>query len=189
MLLNKIKNKLKFFLKKKKINTPERIFFENKFIDSLKESTIRNALFVGIGPYTYHYTQLFNKVNIDYHSLDKRPESMLWAFNKEKHKILDINKNLDNEYDFKFDLIVFMGMIGYGINNEEELLISIENLTNIINDDGSLLVAYESKFNIDVEKTIKQISGLELNDFLSFDKKTILDDDYYRFYFYKKQLL
>jgi len=185
-MLDKTLDKIKFYIRRKKIYSPERIFFENIFISSLIKSNINNVLFVGIGPYTYHYSKLFKKVNIDFYSLDYRNESMLWAFDKSKHKILDVKKVTSKDYGFKFDLIIVMGMIGYGINNEKDLFDSTKSLKKILNDKGILMIAYESKFGIKVEEVLGGIKDIELNDFLEFNKKTIIQDDLYRFYFYKK---
>ena len=162
------------------------MFFENIFISTLSKSNINTVLFVGIGPYTYHYSKLFKKVNVDFYSLDIREESMLWVYNKSKHKILDIRKIASKDYNFKFDLIIFMGMIGYGINNEKDLSDSIKSIKKLLNDKGSLLIGYESKFGIEVEEVLDGIKDIDLNNFLEFNKKTIIQDDIYRFYFYKK---
>ena len=182
-----LKNKIKFYLKKKKIKSSERVFFEKTFINSLNKKNISNVLFLGIGPYTYHYPKLFKEINIDFYSLDKRKESMLWAYNKSMHKIFDVRDDMSNEYNFKFDLIIFMGMIGYGINDKKDLLKSIYNLKNILNNKGCLLIAYESKFGINVEEILNKINDIELKSCYGFNDKVILDDDFYRFYFYKKK--
>ena len=63
-------------------------------------------------------SNLFSESGVDFYSIDKRSESNLWASNKSRHQILDIRKNIESYFNFKFDLVVFMGMIGYGINNE-----------------------------------------------------------------------
>jgi len=187
MIFNFLRNKIKFFLKKKKIKSSERIFFEKTFISSLNKKNISNVLFLGIGPYTYHYSELFKKVSIDFYSLDNRKETMLWAYDKSMHKIFDVRDDMSDEYNFKFDLIVFMGMVGYGINDKADLLKSITNLKNILNDQGCLLIAYESKFGINVEESLNEIDDIELRNYLGFDKKIIIDDDFYRFYFYRKK--
>ncbi len=63
---------------------------------------------------------------------------------------------------------------------------AILSLADVLNDDGCFLVALESKFGIDVDSIIADSKIFTEGNNYDLRNKIFLENDFYRFYFYKK---
>ena len=79
-----------------------------------------------------------------------------------------------------------MGLVGYGVNNSDDLKKAILSTADVLNDGGCFLVAYESKFGIDVDRIVVDSKIYNEGNNYGLRNKIILENDFYRFYFYKK---
>lgn len=185
---NLVKNKLKVFLKKKTINSPERIYFENIIIPVLGLNKVENVLFIGVGPYNWHYQSLFNLQGINYFTVDFREEASIWGA-KGRHKCINI---LDDEFNpfpsVKFNIIILIGVIGYGINNQNDLIKTLNNFNKLFtNEESRLLIACEDKFKLIPSDIIIQ-NNIKFKLVNSFGFNSIIEIPHfdYKFYFFKK---
>jgi hypothetical protein len=187
-LFNNIKNKLKVILKKKKSNSPERNYFEKIIIPALGLHQIKNVLFVGVGPYTWHYQKLFNSQGINLYTVDVREEASIWGV-KGKHKCVNVlNSDFNPFPEIEFDLIILIGVIGYGINIQNDVIVAFNNFLKIlINKNSKFLVACEDKFNLIPNKIINENNiNLKLINSFGFNSIIEIPQNDYKFYFFKK---
>lgn len=151
-LVNTLKRSLKIMIKARPIDDPARRYFEKTLIPKLGASGINNVLFVGVGPYTWHYSKLFKAEGISFITLDLRPEAAIWG-SPEGHITCDIQDVSKHAGDMRFDLVILMGVIGYGVNDPETARNMLTAATSLLNSDGRILVACESRFGIDPIET------------------------------------
>ena len=147
MTLN-VLNSLKIALKAKPIHSKERLYFEHVLIPSFGIFNVNRALFGGVGPYTWHYDRLFRQAGVELHTIDRRKEASLWGA-KGRHVTGDL---LELESLFpttNFDIIIMMGLIGYGLNDENQVRNVLTVATSKLAEHGHLLVACEDRFGID----------------------------------------
>jgi len=143
-----IRSMAKVMLKARKIYSDERLFFENVMIPAFGLFNVRNILFVGVAPYTWHYSKLFKRNGIVMHSLDCRPEAAVWGA-KGNHVTGDVLNVRSLLGDVKFDLVILMGVIGYGLNKPDDIRDTYDAVSDVLADDGRILMACESKFGLD----------------------------------------
>lgn len=147
MTLNML-NSLKIILKAKPIHSKERFYFENVLIPSFGIFNVERALFGGVGPYTWHYDRLFREAGIELHTIDRRKEAALWGASG-RHATGDLLELETLFPTIEFDIIILMGLIGYGLNDEDQLRDVLTTATSKLTAQGRLLVACEDRFGID----------------------------------------
>jgi hypothetical protein len=181
--LKTIKRRLKILLKARRINDPARNYFERFLIPRLGASRVRDVLFVGVGPYTWHYSELFRKQGVNYITLDRRPEAITWG-SPAGHITCDIQDVKNHIEDMPFDLIIIMGVIGYGVNDPETAKNMLSAATKLLKPRGRILVACESRFGIDPVKVGHDCpTRLVTTSSYGLDGMVKLPDYDYGFYF------
>ncbi len=115
--------------------------------------------------------------------LDRRPEAAVWGV-PDNHVVGDITE-IDNPlFETKFDVIILMGVIGYGVNTLSQVAAMLESASNLILPGGTVLIACESRFGLDPLK-ISETEGSKLRGSPSFcfPVSVSLPDFDYGFYF------
>lgn len=157
-------------------------------IPALGLHQIKNVLFVGVGPYTWHYQKLFNSQGINLYTVDVREEASIWGV-KGKHKCVNVlNSDFNPFPEIEFDLIILIGVIGYGINIQNDVIVAFNNFLKIlINKNSKFLVACEDKFNLIPNKIINENNiNLKLINSFGFNSIIEIPQNDYKFFFLKK---
>jgi hypothetical protein len=121
-----------------------------------------NVLFIGVADYTFkYYTNVFH----DYVTLDYNIK-IAYKYGS-KIPICDSILNINKYYNSKnFDFIIFNGVIGYGLNNLEEIILTIQNLNNLLKTNGTFICGYNKNNHMlnyeDLENYLKEFKNCNL---------------------------
>lgn len=118
---------------------PDRVILEKTIIPNLvAKDDIKKVLFVGCDWYTASYYTLFQQE--EYWTIDPDPEKAKHATNKH---IIDCLENISSHFSKEyFDLIICNGVLGFGINNIEQMEQAFTQCFNCLRDDGILVVGW-----------------------------------------------
>ena len=97
-MFKNLKNSIKYYLTRRKLNSTERLYFENDLILIFGANSTKKVLFVGIALFTHHYPNLFSKFAIEFYSIYTRPEASLWTKYPYNHKTLDVTSNISQYF-------------------------------------------------------------------------------------------
>lgn len=149
---------LKIMLRARPIKSPERLFFEQVIIPAFGMYGVKRVLFVGVAPYTWHYGRLFRRQDIELWTIDVRPDAAVWGA-RNRHIVGDISNSGKVLSGGGFDLVIMMGIIGYGLNDVRQVRCALEQTSALLSPLGRILIACEDKFNLDPVAIAKTIPG------------------------------
>ena len=131
--LIRIKN-FKLFL-----NSPDRLVLENTIIPYFtNRDDIQRILFVGCEWYTKSYSSFFP--GKEYWTIEVNPKYQIFG---SKNHIIDKLQNLDAYIDHNFfDLIVYNGVFGWGINTREDTEQSFQQCFKCLRAGGVLIFGW-----------------------------------------------
>ncbi|WP_017651398.1 hypothetical protein [Fortiea contorta] len=122
-----------------RLDSPDRLILENTIIPYfISENKLSRVLFVGCGWYTKSYSSLFK--NQEYWTIEIDPNKKIYG---SKNHIIDGLQNLGKyiENDF-FDLIIYNGVFGWGINSREDTEESFKQCFNCLRQGGILVFGW-----------------------------------------------
>lgn len=106
----------------------------------IKEFKPENILDVGRTEAQQHYNEFFTGKN--FWTIDIDPENK--EFGAKNHVVDDV-KNLSNHVNEEtFDLIIFNGVIGWGLNHKEDVRKGIEEIHKALKKGGLLIVGWNN---------------------------------------------
>lgn len=182
----KIIHLIKRLTRARPIISPVRTYFERVIIPVLGLYKVHSALFIGVGPYTYHYPKLFRNEGIELWTVDMRKDAEVWGANKH-HFTDDICSDNSKLMDYKFDLVILMGVIGYGLNDQPNVEKALDSISKLVEHGGHILVACEKKFGIDPLNIVKENKiDIKIDGSYCFKPTVNLPNIDYDFHFFKK---
>lgn len=103
-------------------------------------SDCRRILFVGCEWYTKHYEKIF--ANQEYWTIEIDPQ--LKEYGAENH-VIDALQNLDSHFELNyFDLIVYNGVFGWGIDTQQAADIAFEKCFQALRPGGTLVFGWNN---------------------------------------------
>jgi SAM-dependent methyltransferase len=163
--MNRIEKYARIFLRELllKWRNPGRYIIERKIFPNIKN---KKVLLVGCAKYTYFYP-------------DRLKDNELWSidFDKEvaqygakRHIIGDVSQ-VDKYYekDF-FDVILFFGIFGFGLNDAKNGERAMENCYKILKKGGKMIIMWNDaeKYNPVVPEKLKGFSKFKRENFLNY---------------------
>lgn len=136
----KIELELKFIVGYKiRKYTHDRIIFEQSIIPFfVSKDDFRKILFVGCDWYTLHYKEFFKTKEYWTIDIDKTKR----RFGSNKH-IVDSLNNISRYFEENyFDLIIVNGVIGWGLNNREDIEESLDKCFRYLRKEGVLVIGW-----------------------------------------------
>ena len=124
------------------LRTPDRMFLEQQIIAKLLGAPdVGRVLFAGVEIYTWHYKYLL--AGKDLHTIDW-DGSKKWYGNAKSHIVGSV---CDLERFFaprQFDVIVFNGLIGYGLDSAPEVDRALTAAHAVLRDGGMLIIGWNN---------------------------------------------
>jgi SAM-dependent methyltransferase len=125
----------------KRLNSEQRIYFDNYLIPKYVKNDL-NILFIGIAWYNKWIFKKYKKTN--WVTIDPSPESQ--KFGAQNHTIGNFPNDIKTSlYKEKFDIIIFNGVYGWGINCEDTFKKSIKKMYETLKPNGLVLFGYNTE--------------------------------------------
>lgn len=122
-----------------------------------KEIQPKQILSIGVGPYTTYYPRLFPKAQ--FKTIDLDPSAAQWA-SPGNHTIADATKINDLWQRGTFDLVLFNGVYGWGMNSQKQLTETLDCISILLKPNGFLLFGWNktpATDPIDIENNLREI--------------------------------
>jgi CelD/BcsL family acetyltransferase involved in cellulose biosynthesis/SAM-dependent methyltransferase len=110
---------------------------------AITSSTLRRVLFVGCKAYTARYGRNFAHAGIEYWTTDIAPEAAIWG-EEGHHIVCDIAKIDEACPAESFDAVLLNGVLGDGVDDENEMNRAITAIAHILRPNGVLLIGWNS---------------------------------------------
>ena len=121
----------------------DRQYMTGKILPALASSKARRILFVGCKAYTARYGKRLTHAGIEYWTTDIAPAAAIWG-EKDHHIVCDIAKIDDLSPPESFDVVLFNGVIGDGVDKEDDMNRAITAIARILRPNGTLLIGWNS---------------------------------------------
>ncbi len=141
MPLPPLKALLRAFKDRRIRRLPSRIFLETVAIPALAEAGRRRMLFVGTRSYNRPAYERCKAEGIAVWSIDMDAAAAAYGA-PDGHFVGNICDIATLAGDRRFDVIVFNGVLGWGLNNAPEALSAVKAMKNIVAPGGLLLVGW-----------------------------------------------
>jgi SAM-dependent methyltransferase len=121
----------------------DRRYLAEVIFPALAASNFRRVLFVGCKAYTAHYGTQLARAGMDYWTTDIEPAAAIWG-EKHRHIVSDIAK-IDNACPPEsFDAVLLNGVLGEGVDEEDEMNRAVEAIAHILLPNGILLIGWNT---------------------------------------------
>jgi hypothetical protein len=121
----------------------DRQYMTEKILPALASSQARRILFVGCKAYTARYGKRLTHAGIEYWTTDIAPAAAIWG-EKDHHIVCDIAKIGDLFPPESFEVVLFNGVIGDGVDKEDDMNRAITAIAWILRPNGTLLIGWNS---------------------------------------------
>src|SRR5260370_3654424 len=121
----------------------DRRYMSENILPALETARMGRVLFVGCKPYTARYGRRLTVAGIDYWTTDVDPAAAMWG-EKDHHIVGDIAKIDDFSSPELFDVVLFNGVIGDGVDKEDHMNRAITAIARILRPNGTLLIGWNS---------------------------------------------
>jgi len=124
-----------------RIEAPDREELEQRILPWLaSHEGVRRVLFVGVGPYTKHYEQLFR--GSEYWTIDV--DRSRRRFGAGRRHVVGSIVELDRWFaNGTFDLVVANGILGFGLDDRHEIEAAFAQVRRALRDGGLLLLGWD----------------------------------------------
>jgi len=113
-------------------------------LPALVLSKVKRVLFVGCREYTALYGKRLAPAGIDYWTTDIDPAVAIWG-EKGHHIVCDIGKIDDVCPAESFDAVLLNGVLGHGVDQEDEMNRAVKAIAHILRANGILLIGWNSE--------------------------------------------
>lgn len=127
---------------------PDRLHLQQTLIPLLAERQARQVLFVGVRSYTRPYAQLFAQQGMTLWTCDIDPVVARHGA-PSRHRTLDICKVNPGDFPVQFDAIVLSGVVGWGVNEPDQINGLATRLHALLGDGRTLVLGWNTDRSID----------------------------------------
>lgn len=121
---------------------PDRAFLEQQIFDYLNsEESIRKILFAGVEIYTLHYPGLLH--GKQFYTIDNDAEKVLYGA-KDLHTIGSVTDLGKHYQSGQFDCIILNGLIGYGLDTQEDVDRALHESFSVLRPGGLLIIGWNN---------------------------------------------
>jgi SAM-dependent methyltransferase len=122
----------------------DRQYMTENILPALALAKVQRVLFVGCKDYTARYGKQLTRVGIDYWTTDINPAAAIWG-EKDHHIVCDITKIDDVCVVESFDAVLLNGVIGDGLDKEDEMNRAVKAIARVLQPNGILLIGWNSQ--------------------------------------------
>jgi SAM-dependent methyltransferase len=124
----------------------DRRYMTQHILPALASSKVQRVLFVGCKAYTARYGRQLTRAGIEYWTTDINPAAVIWG-EQGHHVVCDIAKIDDACPAESFDAVLLNGVIGDGVDDENEMNRAVTAIARILRPNGILLIGWDSLKN------------------------------------------
>jgi SAM-dependent methyltransferase len=121
----------------------DRRYMSENILPALETARMRRVLFVGCKPYTARYGRRLTDAGIDYWTTDVDPAAAMWG-ERNHHIVGDITRIDDVCTPDSFDAVLLNGVIGDGLDEEDQMNRAVTAIARILRPNGILLIGWNS---------------------------------------------
>ena len=121
----------------------DRRYMSENILPALETARMRRVLFVGCKPYTARYGRRLTGAGIDYCTTDVDPAAAMWG-EKNHHIVGDVTQIDDVCTPDSFDAVLLNGVIGDGLDEEDQMNRAVTAIARILRPNGILLIGWNS---------------------------------------------
>ena len=121
----------------------DRRYMSENILPALETARMRRVLFVGCKPYTARYGRRLTNAGIDYWTTDVDPSAAMWG-EKKHHIVGDVTRIDDVSTPDSFDAVLLNGVIGDGLDEEDQMNRAVTAIARILRPNGILLIGWNS---------------------------------------------
>lgn len=146
-ILGRVKDVLKSVLRTKQRRSraiealPSRQYMQTTLIPALASAERRRMLFVGAQPYNLAFYRHCEALKIDVWSIDYDSASAPYGA-PQGHFVGDIKQIGILAPQLKFDVIVFNGILGFGVNSPADAVSALEAMAQVAEPDALLIIGW-----------------------------------------------
>lgn len=121
---------------------PSRQWLEREVLPYLPELGFKRVMFVGTGPYTWHYERIALRAGGEWITCDISPAAAVWG--ARRHLVADVQE-IDRRFSpGYFDAVILNGVLGFGIKTETELKTAALAMWRVLRPGGLLILGWNS---------------------------------------------
>ena len=121
----------------------DRRYMSENILPALEAVRVRRVLFVGCKPYTARYGRRLTGTGIDYWTTDVDPAAAMWG-ERNHHIVGDVTRIDDLCTPDSFDAVLLNGVIGDGLDEEDQMNRAVTAIARILRPNGILLIGWNS---------------------------------------------
>jgi SAM-dependent methyltransferase len=122
----------------------DRRYMSENILPALETARMRRVLFVGCKPYTARYGRRLTDAGIKYWTTDVDPAAAMWG-EKNHHIVGDVTRIDDVCTPDSFDAVLLNGVIGDGLDEEDQINRAVTAIARILRPNGILLIGWNSQ--------------------------------------------
>ncbi len=121
---------------------PSRQWLERELLPMLPRLGFKRVMFVGTGPYTWHYERIVLRAGGEWITSDISPAAAVWG--ARRHVVADVQE-IDRRFSLGyFDAVILNGVLGFGITTETELKTAALAMWRVLRPGGLLILGWNS---------------------------------------------
>lgn len=120
---------------------PDRRFVETTLLPAIAASGAKTILYVGVRSYTRRYPDLLQRLGVETWTTDIDPVAARHGV-KGRHRVSDVADLKPEDFPVRFDLVVFSGVIGFGVNSRSQIDAAARALAGMTAPGGRLVLGW-----------------------------------------------
>ena len=126
---------------------PSREWLETQVLPQLPDLGFHRILFVGAGPYTWHYERVVRKAGGIWTTVDHNPSASVWGGRRHiQARVQDIGRYCA---EGAVDAVILNGVFGFGLNTIAEMNDAVQAVRKILRPGGLLLLGWNTDLTPD----------------------------------------
>lgn len=131
-----------------KLRHADRIFIRDTIVPSIVKHRRARVMNVGVHYYTQALHEQLLKGGAELHTADIDEKKRMWG-SGHRHAVCgsaDLHLNFPSRY---FDFVLLVGVLGYGIDDQESRKQAVESIAEIMGDTGILIIGWDENMSDD----------------------------------------
>ena len=147
-------------------NLPDRKYVRDEMLPVIAATNPKNVLLVGTRRYTLDYPKRLNAPGCSVWTIDLDPDAAKFG-NGAFHRVGDVC-NAGTEFPgVEFDVVLANGLLGFGIDSDDDIRRFIEAMTGVLAADGYLMLGWDADRTADPTRNADITAGFSHIGFAS----------------------
>jgi hypothetical protein len=121
---------------------PDRIFLQRRIFRALAQARLHRILFVGVERYNRRYPAYFDRMGMEFWTIDIKPENACWG-SPRYHLVADASAPLTRYFESGFfDCAIYNGVFGFGLDAPEAIEAAINSAADLLYTGAFLIIGW-----------------------------------------------